>query len=161
LLEDIHTTISAIFPKHLQIPQTLWRDITCADLGVVEPSCLKTCQDEPFAFTDTQAVVVWALAETGANVTQAVSVARRIPTFNASVLREQLLRSEKVLDNNDSSLVTSNRLCAAVNSYLLVPYIALILVALALVLLVLRITLLLFFGAFTNAFAVFLPSFTR
>jgi len=161
LFEDLYTTISAVFPKHLQIPQTLWRDTSCADLGVVEPACLKTCQDEPFAFNDMQSVVAWALAETGANVSQAVSVARRIPTVNATILREQLLRSEKVLEDNDDSLVSSNRLCAAINSYRLVPYIALAFLALALLVLVLRVVLSLCFSAFTNAFAIFLPSFTR
>jgi len=108
-----------------------------------------------------QSVVAWALAETGANVSQAVSVARRIPTVNATVLREQLLRSEKVLQDKDDSLVSSNRLCAAINSYQLVPYIALAFLALALLVLVLRVVLSLCFSAFTNAFAVFLPSFTR
>jgi len=161
LFEDLYTTISAVFPKHLQIPQPLWRDTSCADLGLVEPSCLKTCQDEPFAFNDMQSVVAWALAETGANVSQAVSVARRIPTVNATVLREQLLRSEKVLQDKDDSLVSSNRLCAAINSYRLVPYIALAFLALALLVVVLRVVLSLCFSAFTNAFAVFLPSFTR
>ena len=161
LLEDLYSTVSAVFPKHLQIPQALWRDTTCADVGVVEPSCLKTCQDEPFAFTDVQAVVAWALAELGANVTEAVSVARLIPMFNTSVLREQILRNDKVLEDEDASLVSSNRLCAAVNSYRLVPYMALLFLALALSFIALRIAVSLFLSAFTGAFAAFAPSFTH
>ena len=66
-----------------------------------------------------------------------------------------------MLDDNDPGLVGSNRLCAAVNSYRLVPYVVGLSVTLALAVLLLRIALAMLFCAFTGAFAVFLPSFTR
>jgi len=81
--------------------------------------------------------------------------------FKTSLFLEQILRSSKVLDDKDLGLVGSKRLCAAVNSYRLVPYVAGLAVALALAVLLLRIALAVLFGAFTGAFAVFLPSFTR
>jgi len=161
LVEDIYTTVGELFPKQILIPQTLWLNASCADQAVVRAACLKTCQDEPFAYTDLQAVLAWGLAETGANATQAASVTSRVLLVNSSRLLEQILRSGKVLDDNDPGLVGGNRLCAAINSYRLVPYVAALAVALTLAVLVLRIALAVLFGAFTSVFAVFLPSFTR
>ena len=160
LIEDLYTTINDVFPKQILIPQALWLNTTCADQAVVLAACLKTCQDEPFAYTNLQAVLAWGLAEAGANVTQVTGLLPSLLRFNTSLFLEQILRSSKVLDDKDPSLVGSNRLCAAVNSYRLVSYVAGLAVALALAVLLLRIALAVLFGAFAGAFAVFLPSFT-
>jgi len=127
----------------------------------VRAACLKTCQDEPFAYTSLEPVLAWALAEAGANATTAAARLSSVLPLNSSLFLEQMLRGAKALDDNDAGLVGGNRLCAAVNSYRLVPYAAALAVALALSLLVLRVALAVLFGAFTGAFAVFLPSFTR
>jgi len=127
----------------------------------VRAACLKTCQDEPFTYTSLQAVLAWALAEAGANTTLSASRLSRTLPLNALLFLEQMLRSAKTLEDNDPCLVSGHHLCAAVNSYRLVPYAFLLAVALALAVLLLRIALAVFFSVFTGAFAVFLPSFTR
>jgi hypothetical protein len=161
LVEDLYTTISSIFPKQILIPQALWLNTTCADQAVVRAACLKTCQDEPFAYSSLQAVLAWGLAEAGADAAQATRLVPVVLRFNTSLFLEQIMRSSKVLDDRDPGLVGSNRLCAAVNSYRLVPYLAGLAVMLTLTVLLLRIALAILFGVFTGAFAVFLPSFTR
>ena len=161
LLEDIYTTTAAVFPKHINIPMVLYHNYTCRDQELVDPACLKTCQDQPFGYVDLNSVVVWIFAETGTNTSGPLAFARRLPGVNASVLNEQLLRAVKVLEDNDASFIMANRLCAAVNSFRLVPYVGAFLLACTLLVLIVRIALALFFGTFTGAFAVFLPSFTR
>jgi len=161
LVEDIWRTTLAVFPKHLEIPQPLWQNAACADVAPINASCLKTCQDEPFGFVDLQSVVAWVLAETGSNASTAISVVRRLPIFNESVFALQIVVAEKVITDDVPGFVTAHRLCAAINSYRLVPYIFVVALAATLFILMVRIALAVFFGTFTGAFAVFLPSFTR
>jgi hypothetical protein len=161
LITDIATTTVALFPKQIAIPQPLWQSAQCADANVINASCLRTCQDEPFGFVDLQSVVAWVLAETGSNSSTAISVVRRLPIFNESIFAVQILVAEKVIADNIADFVPAHRLCAAINSYRLVPYLFVAALAATLFILMVRIALAIFFGTFTGAFAVFLPSFTR
>ena len=161
LITDIAATTVAIFPKQIEIPQPLWLHAQCADTAPINASCLRTCQDEPFGFVDLQSVVAWVLAETGSNSSTVISVVRRLPIFNESIFAVQILVAEKVIADNIAGFVPAHRLCAAINSYRLVPYLFVTALAATLFILMVRIALAIFFGTFTGAFAVFLPSFTR
>ena len=161
LIEDIYTTTEAVFSKHITIPMVLWHNYTCRDQAYVDPVCLKTCQDPLFGYVDLNSVVVWIFAETGTNTSGPLAFARRLPGVNDTVLNEQLVRAVKVLEDNEDGYVLANRLCAAINSYRLVPYIGAFLLACALLVLFVRIAIAIVFGTFTGAFAVFLPSFMQ
>jgi len=139
LLEDVYTSVEFFFPKVLLLPQTLWLDQACADRGVVEAACLKTCQDSPFGYTSAQAVAAWVWAELGGSGTESILSALEIQTLvNIPELRRDILVKQKVIEDSEHGLITGHRLCATVGSYRLMPYLLVLLTSFVIVIFIVR-----------------------
>ena len=131
-LEDVYQSISHYFPKVILIPQPLWRNATCADVGIVEVACLKTCQEAPFFYTSEQTVIAWILAEAGSSIADyVIDVFEVLPVVDPIQLRADTLVKQKVVLDNEHGLMMSNRLCAAIGTYRLVPYLLLLLIVIS------------------------------
>ena len=131
-LEDVYQSISHYFPKVILIPQPLWRNATCADVGIVEVACLKTCQEAPFFYTSEQTVIAWILAEAGSSIADyVIDVFEVLPVVDPIQLRADTLVKQKVVLDNEYGLMMSNRLCAAIGTYRLVPYLLLLLIVIS------------------------------
>ena len=142
------------------IPAPLWRSTECADAAVVEPNCLRTCQDAPFSYTSLQTVVAWILAELGSAVsTFVVDWAEQIPGADVPQLRIDVMVREKVLDDQSQDLVMAHRLCAAIGSYRLVPYLVLLMLALVALTVVVQGMSTYIFSSFMIMGSVFVASF--
>jgi len=126
LLEDIYTSIGFFFPKVILVPQTLWLNAACADTGLAEAACLKTCQDSPFFYTSAQLAIAWFVAELGGSATESMLDLLEWQTVvDFSKLRQDISINSKVLADNNLGLVSGHRLCAGINSYSVMPYLLL------------------------------------
>ena len=139
-LEDVYQSISHYFPKMILIPQPLWRNATCADVGVIQAACLMTCQEAPFFYSSKQAVIAWILAEAGSSIADyVIDVCEVFPVVDPVQLRTDTLVKQKVVLDNEHGLMMSNRLCAAIGTYRLVPYVLLFLLLVTSLVLLIRV----------------------
>ena len=161
LLEDVYTSIQRFFPPMILIPAPLWRSAECADKAEITPNCLKTCQDAPFSYTSMQTVVAWILAELGSAVsTFVIDWAGKIPGVDVPQLRINVMVRAKALDDESHDLVMAHRLCAAIGSYRLVPYLVLLMLALVALTVVVQGLSTYIFSGFMIVGSVLVASFT-
>ena len=162
LLEDVYTSIVRFFPPMILIPSTLWRSTACADAGVVDPNCLKTCQDSPFLYTSLQSVIAWILAESGSTLAKmAIDLFESVPVLDVPQLRIDVAVRAKVIDDQDVDLLTGHRLCAAIGSYRLAPYLVLLMLTLVAMAVLVQSLSTYIFSSFMIFGAVFVASFTE
>lgn len=134
LVRDLVDSLQQLIPSYIVLPPSMLRPhcaMTETSL-LVHDDCIVPCDEPPFLFDDAAAVVAWAAAELGV-VRWADAALETVPWVDATALRAQLWLKHGVATHGGGGLVLGHRICAAVSSYKLLPY--LLLAALLLVLL--------------------------
>ena len=162
LLEDLYTSIIRFFPPMIIIPAPLWRSTACADQALIQPNCLKTCQDSPFLYTSLQSVVAWLLAESGSTLANmAIDLFESFPVLDVPQLRIDVAVRSKVIEDQNVDLLTGHRLCAAIGSYRLAPYLVLLMLSFVALAVLVQSLSTYIYSSFMIFGAVFVASFTE
>jgi len=91
--------------------------------------CLRTCQDVPFEYTTALNVIAWGLAEIGDWVVKWVGDnADRIPLLDDQKFVNDVQFKAQELERSNPSMIRAQRICAGLSSYMLIPWILLVLV---------------------------------
>jgi hypothetical protein len=166
LYDDLVYSIQQLVPKHIRLPAVLYKSEQCASAAAlrVDANCLRTCTDEPFSYLEWYDVLSWCLLEVRLDG-RLVELVRQ--PFVAVVMSQQ--RQDEILeavafharvyDTSDAELITTNRLCALVSAYKLIPYVALLFVAVMLVLGAVQALMLTVNVCFQVTFALFVSTF--
>ena len=128
IYDDFLWTARLLLPVHVELPQVLYKNISCAPVrdAPIHPDCLRTCEDEMFGYGDWYTVFAWWGAEF--NVQQwLVLIVKNIPRIVVSedeldALSAQVALKARVLLDADAELMLVNRVCAFVGLYMAIPY---------------------------------------
>jgi hypothetical protein len=144
--QDLTESINVLLPITLELPDDLKKtDAICLEPCAYSLSarclprypsakCTKSCKETPFAYTSATSVVTWTLAEIGPWATQyALNNSHHVPFLQHERFNRELLSHILTLRRGSSDFVRAHRLCAGLSSYMLFPYILLILLALSLI----------------------------
>jgi hypothetical protein len=140
-------------PLSLEIPDELKRldrhclqvDDACVVAGGTQAACLvfqrypparclKSCREPPFRFTTWLNVVAWALAEAGPWTTEAAAAnAHSMPFLHKEEFIVDLRTRARTLQRASADSVGAHRACAMISSYMLLPYLMMLMLVLAVV----------------------------
>jgi hypothetical protein len=166
LYDDLVYSIQLLVPKNIQLPSALYKNAQCMTASVlrVEAACLRTCTDEPFAYLEWYDVLSWWLLEIGFE-TRFVELVRQ-PWLSVLVsqqtqddIQAAVAFHSRVFHTPDADLMNTNRVCALVSLYKLIPFAALFFVCIMLALGAVQTALLTATVAFQVTFALFLSAF--
>jgi hypothetical protein len=149
--QDFTESVGALLPLSLEVPDELKRldkdcldvDVACAAAGAPADSCLslrrypparclKSCREAPFSFTSWQHVAAWALAETGpATFEAALAAAHHLPLFDHKGFATEVRTRARTLQRASADSVGAQRACAMISSYMLLPYVLVLMLVLA------------------------------
>jgi hypothetical protein len=134
--QDFTESIHTLLPLSLEIPDELKKlDARCLVAGPAlqrypPPECLKSCRDAPFAYSSWRHVLAWWVADLGAaDVVRANS--HRVPLLDHAAFNQELASRASTLRRTSPDSVRAHRVCAALSSHLLIPYVILLLLLLA------------------------------
>ena len=171
IFEDLVRSLRLVFPRFMRIPQAFVRDAVfegqrCVNIletptlftTPAATACMRSCDEAPLQFTSWRAVFAWYVAELGQGaVDWVLDMQAHIPFLDHNDMQEQLILKNGIWRFQDDALVTAHRICAAVDSYLLAPYLMLAILAatavVATILVVLVPALIPFFGTVAQLYA--------
>ena len=142
LVRDLYTTFEYIFPRSLTVPYAMFSpsmthpDIISVCETWLTTNCLTKCVDKPFLYRDWSDVLAWAAAELDSDAlsAQLSSLSASMPFGLADGVPAALEAKRNVYRIGDASTVTSNRICAMLRSYTVMPAMVLAVTALLLAL---------------------------
>ena len=169
LYDDLVYSLQLVVPKSIQLPSALYKNAPCMAAAAstpprLEASCLRTCTDEPFAYIEWYDVLSWWLLEIGFE-TRFVQLVQQpwLAVFVSQQTQDDIQAAVAfhtlVFHTPDADLITTNRVCAVVSLYKLIPFAALLLVCVMLALGAVQTALLTATVAFQVTFALFLSAF--
>jgi len=163
LYDDLVYTLQQLVPKSIALPDVVYKSRQCLSARL-DAACLRTCTDEPFAFLEWYDVLSWWSLELGAEAGLAQLVQQPLTSLllgqqTQDDVQAALLFHARVFDAPDAALLTTKRVCAVLSSYKLVPYVALLFVALMLAGASLQVLLQTANVAFQTTFALFVSAF--
>jgi hypothetical protein len=170
--QDFTESVNVLFPLTLELPDDLKKtDAVCIQRCTNSSSpclprypsanCTKSCKDTPFSYTSASSVITWVIAEMGSGATDyALNNSHYVPLLQHQRFDSDLRSHISTLRRGSSDFIHAHRLCASLSSYMLFPYIVLLLLALGFVSTMLTLlstqifpVLLLVFSLFTAASA--------
>lgn len=126
-LEDVYTSVRAVFPEVITVPAALFRaeDDSKQPCYAYSPTpgCIKSCSQAPLHYDSWLAPAAWWAAELQIDNTLGGIINTQNYTRRAAIARA-------VLNDVDSDLLAAHRTCAVANTYRLAPF-AFLLVVLA------------------------------
>ena len=164
LYDDMVYSLTLVVPKSIQLPSALFQNAPCMAAPRLEARCLRTCTDEPFAYIEWYDVLSWWLLEIGFE-TRFVQLVRQpwLSVFVSQQTQDDIEAAVAfhtlVFHTPDADLINTNRVCAIVSLYKLIPFAALFFVIIMLALGAVQTTLLTATVAFQVTFALFLSAF--
>jgi len=166
LYDDLVYSIQQLIPKNIELPSALFKSKLCmtAAMSRIDADCLRKCTDEPFSFLEWYDVLSWWSLELGLEG-RLVELSQQ--PFASIVLGQQIqddiqeavVFHARVFKTPDTPLITTNRVCAVVSSYKLVPHLALLFISLMLVLAALQVLQQTANVALQTLFALFVSAF--
>jgi hypothetical protein len=142
IFEDAVRSLRLVFPRFMRVPQAFVRDAivdgqpcykVLENPSIFDPkhaACVRTCDETPLKFTSWRAVFAWIVAELGQDaVDWTLDVQKHVPLLDHHDMQEQLLLKNGIWRIQDDSLVNAHRVCAAIHSYLLAPYLVICILA--------------------------------
>jgi hypothetical protein len=166
LYDDLVYSIQQLVPKNIDLPSALYKSKQCMAAAVsrIDADCLRRCTDEPFSFLEWYDVLSWWSLELGLE-TRFIELSQQ--PFTAIILGQQgqediqeaVAFHSRVFSTPDIPLITTNRVCAVVSSYKLLPHAALLLVSLMLALAAVQVLQQTANVALQTMFALFVSAF--
>ena len=138
-LQDFHETLSEIFPKYIKLDAVFFKNSSCADDALVDASCLRSCQDVPWNYSDWRQVLAWISAELGRGFSSSLmDLLSYVPFFDIEYFEEEVGIRIKMWESSSTSVVLGNRICTVFNLYRILPYLLLALLVVGVAALVLQ-----------------------
>jgi len=147
--QDLTESINILLPLTLELPDDLKKtDPACLELcpnsdifskrlcfrRYPSANCTKSCKDSPFAYTSASSVAAWIVVEIGPAATNyALNQSKFIPFFQYEKFKRELLSHTVTLQRGSEEFLRAHRLCAGLSSYMLFPYILLIVLVIGLI----------------------------
>jgi len=129
MVEDVQETFRFLFPKFLVLPRSLIYDKPECDVNNLKPNatCIRNCSVTPFEYDSWEAVFSWGLVEVGGSIAEfTMTNLDSVPLIDHDSIRTMVGRKEQIIIHGDDDMLTAQRICAFINSYLLIPYILLV-----------------------------------
>jgi hypothetical protein len=134
LYDDILWSLKQVMPKHIELPAVWYNNETCTSynktMATMGP-CIRKCSDRPFSYLEWydplswwavdfnfHAWLAWATSESFVSVLFSEDIKYDIQ----SVMDFRL----KVLGSQNDELINTNRICAALSTYKLLPFLMLL-----------------------------------
>ena len=96
------------------------------------PACLKSCREAPFSYESVQNVLAWHLVKTCKWATElAVDNVIHVPLLDHEAFTKELSKHERIMRRSSTDAVHAHRVCALLGSYMLLPYVFILLLVLA------------------------------
>jgi hypothetical protein len=141
--QDFTESINAFLPLTLEIPD----DLKKTDVQCLEPcadnmfqsclprypsvNCIKSCKQSPFSYTSASSVAAFVIADLGSSASNfALNNSRYIPFIQHKNFDQELRSHLVTVERASDDLIRAHRLCAGLSSYMLLPYLLLILLLL-------------------------------
>jgi hypothetical protein len=166
LYDDLVYSIQQLLPKNIELPSALFRSKQCmaAAQSRIDADCLRRCTDEPFSFLEWYDVLSWWSLELGlearfVELTQQPWASIVLGQQGQDDIEEAVTFHSRVFNTPDTSLITTNRVCAVVSLYKILPHIALLLICLMLALAAVQVLQQTANVALQTMFALFVSSF--
>ena len=166
LYDDLVYSLQQLVPKNIDLPSSLFKSKQCmvAAVSRIDADCLRRCTDEPFSFLEWYDVLSWWSLELGLETrlvefSQQPFVAVMLGQQGQDDIQEAVAFHSRVFRTPDIPLITTNRVCAVVSSYKLLPHIALILISLMLALAAVQVLQQTVNVALQTIFALFVSAF--
>ena len=166
LYDDLVYSIQQLVPRNIELPSSLYKSKQCmtASVSRIDADCLRKCTDEPFSFLEWYDVLSWWSLELGletrfVELTKQSWVSIFIGQQGQDDIEESVIFHSRVFNTQDTPLITTNRVCAVISSYKLLPYIALVLLLVMLALAAVQVLLQTANVALQTMFALFVSSF--
>ena len=143
--QDLTESINVLLPLTLELPDDLKKtDTVCLELcsdsnrlclpRYPSAKCTKSCRDSPFAYTSASSVAAWVIAEIGQGATNyALNQSKLVPFLDYGHFNQELLSHTVTLKRGSEEFLRAHRLCAGLSSYMLFPYLLLVLLVLGLI----------------------------
>lgn len=141
--QDLTESINTLLPLTLELPDDLKKtDVSCLERCPNSVSklclprypsakCTKSCKQPPFAYTSAISVATWIIAEIGPAATDyALNNSQHVPLLQHERFNRDLLSHRMTLHRGSTDFVRAHRLCAGLSSYMVLPYILLVFLAL-------------------------------
>jgi hypothetical protein len=144
--QDVTESVGMLLPLSLEVPDDLKRldrhcldDSACVDMEDTKclalrrfppPACLKSCREAPFSYESVQNVLAWLLVELDA-ADYAASNARHVPLLDHEAFTKELSKRKRIMRRSSTDAVHAHRVCALLGSYMLLPYVFILLLVLA------------------------------
>jgi hypothetical protein len=142
--QDFIESINVLLPLTLELPDDLKKtDAFCLERCANSMSrlclprypsakCTKSCKEIPFAYTSATSVATWMIADIAPATTDyALNNSHNVPFLQHERFNRELRSHILTLRRGSSDFVRAHRLCAGLSSYMLLPYILLLLLALS------------------------------
>jgi hypothetical protein len=144
--QDVTESVGMLLPLSLEVPDDLKRldrhcldDSACVDSEDTDclalrrfppPACLKSCREAPFLYVSVQDVIAWLLVELDA-ADYAASNAHHVPLLDHEAFVKKLSVRARISRRSSTDAVHAHRVCALLGSYMLLPYVFILLLVLA------------------------------
>jgi hypothetical protein len=137
--QDFTESVNALLPLTLEVPDDLKKtDAACLELCANSVStlclprypsakCTKSCKETPFSYTSATSVATWIIADMVPGATEyAMNNSQYVPFLQHERFNRELVSHIVTLRRGSSDFVRAQRLCAGLSSYMLLPYILLL-----------------------------------
>ena len=133
LYDDILSSLQLFTPKNIKLPDVWYKSATCASYTTLDKitPCLRKCSDAPFSYLEWYDPLSWWAIEFNfqSGFLQVVK-----ESFVSAILSEEskydiqtaLNFRLQVVDTQNSDLIYTNRICAVLTTYKLLPYLMLV-----------------------------------
>jgi hypothetical protein len=127
IMDDLLWTVNSLFPDFIELPSSMYRSNACLANAqdYINKDCLIKCTDPKFNYTHWYDVGAWWAVELHLEEPFQRYASFVLSADDVENLEDQIILKLACLDQNDSSLITGNRICAALSLYKLLPYILL------------------------------------
>jgi len=166
LYDDLVYSIQQLVPPNIRLPTVLYRSETCMSAAAtrLDTACLRTCTDEPFSFLEWYDVLSWCALELRLESALVQFIRQPVVSLVISQQMQDDIQAAvdfhaRVFRTPDTDLITTNRLCALISSYKLIPQLALLFVCVMLALGLVQTLMLTVNVAFQVTFALFVSAF--
>jgi hypothetical protein len=166
LYDDLVYSLQQLVPKNIELPSALYKSKNCMAAAVsgIDAGCLRRCTDEPFSFLEWYDVLSWWSLELGLE-NRFIELAKQpfvsiiLGQQGQDDIQEAVAFHSRVFKTPDIPLITTNRVCAVVSSYKLLPHFALLLISLMLALAAVQVLQQTVNVALQTMFALFVSAF--
>lgn len=127
IMDDLLWTVNSLFPDFIELPSSMYRSNTCLanSQDYINKDCLIKCTDPKFNYKHWYDVGAWWAVELHLEEPFQRYASFLLSADDVENLEDQIILKLACLDQNDSSLITGNRICAALSLYKLLPYVLL------------------------------------